>query len=74
MEFKIKAGPQGHYYLPKIVREALGQELCLVPNTKTGVIYSRGADLRDVIKSVRIILADLRLQAEREAREERQHG
>jgi len=63
MEFKIKAGPQGHYYFPKIVRETLGTELKLVPNAKAGVIFPKDATLKEVILSLQVILQDLKIRA-----------
>jgi len=63
MEYKIKAGSQGHFYIPKVIRETLGNELSLVPNAKAGVIYPKGSDLKEVILSLQIILQDLQLRA-----------
>lgn len=68
MEFKIKAGVQGHYYLPKIVREAFGDKLTLLPNAKAGVIYPNGANLKDVIASLHIIIQDLELRSKEPVR------
>ena len=65
MEFKIKAGPQGHFYFPKIIRETLGTELKLVPNSKAGVIFPKDADLKEVILSLQVILQDLKIRAGR---------
>lgn len=64
MEYEIKAGPQGHFYLPKRIREALGTELKLVPIAKAGALYPKDADLRQVICSLKIIIEDLELRIE----------
>jgi len=63
MEYDLKTGPQGHVYLPKRIREALGEELKLLPNAEAGAIYPKNADLKRVIKSLEIIIADLKLRA-----------
>ncbi|MFB0523119.1 MAG: hypothetical protein ACETV1_05080 [Candidatus Bathyarchaeia archaeon] len=65
MEYELKAGPQGHIYFPKKIREALGEELRLLPNAEAGAIYSKDADLTRVIQSLEIIIADLKLRASR---------
>ena len=65
MEFKIKAGPQGHFYFPKVIRETLGTELKLVPNAKAGVIFPKDANLKEVILSLEVILQDLKIRAGR---------
>jgi len=62
MEIKIKAGPQGHYYLPKRIRENFGKTLKLLPNATAAVIYPQNADLGCVIDSLEIIIADLKLR------------
>lgn len=64
MEYDLKAGPQGHVYLPKKIREALGEELKLLPNAVAGAIYPKDADLDHVIRSLEVIIADLKLRAE----------
>jgi len=62
MEFKIKTGPQGHIYLPKKVRQSLGDNLRLLPNAMTVVIYPEKADPRVVIKSLEVLIKDLELR------------
>ena len=69
MEFEIRAGPQGHYYLPKIVRKMLGERVLLVPNSRSAVVYPKGTELADVVQSLQIILADLQFRAAREGKE-----
>ncbi len=63
MEYELKAGPQGHIYFPKKIREALGNELKLLPNAEAGAIYPKHADLNRVIQSLEVIIADLKLRA-----------
>jgi hypothetical protein len=61
MEFHLKIGSQGHIYLPKIIRKALGRNLKLLPNTISAVIYPENADPSDVIRSLRVIISNLEL-------------
>lgn len=63
MEFDLRTGPQGHIYLPKIIRKALGRRLKLLPNTISAVIYPENANPSDVIRSLRVIISDLELHA-----------
>lgn len=62
MEFSLRIGPQGHIYLPKLIRKALGRNLKLLPNTTSAVIYPENANPSDVIRSLRVIISDLELQ------------
>ena len=66
MEFKIKAGPQGHFYFPKIIRETLGTELRLILSARTGVIFPKNADLKEVLLSLQVILQILRIRIKEE--------
>jgi hypothetical protein len=63
LEYELKTGPQGHIYFPKIIREALGDELRFLPNAEAGAIYPKDADLSRVIQSLEVIIADLKLRA-----------
>jgi hypothetical protein len=63
MEFNIKIGSQGHIYLPKLIRKTLGNNLKLLPNMTSAVIYPENADPSSVIRSLRVIISDLELQA-----------
>ena len=65
MEFELKIGPQGHIYFPKKVRQILGENLKLLPNATAVVIYSEKADLQTVIKSLQVIISDLKLRADK---------
>jgi hypothetical protein len=59
MRYEIKTGPQGHIYLPKQVREALGPDLVLFPNAAAAVLAPVGMSYEDILKSLEIIKADL---------------
>lgn len=56
VEFNIKVNPGGQYYFPKPVRDSLGDELILIPNSVSALIYSKGTNLDAVLRSARIIL------------------
>jgi len=62
-------------YFNKKIIDALGYELAAQLNAKSGVIYPKDANKKDVIRSVEIILEDLKHQVELETKEEAQaHG
>lgn len=63
MEFELKTGPQGHVYLPKRIRKILGENMVLIPNSTVVVVYPNGADLKAVMRSLGVILSDLKLRA-----------
>jgi bifunctional DNA-binding transcriptional regulator/antitoxin component of YhaV-PrlF toxin-antitoxin module len=65
-EFKVRVGPQGHIYLPKVVREALGKELKIIPNAHAAAIYSENAQPQAIIVSLQLIIQDLKLRLEAE--------
>lgn len=62
MEFELKTGSQGHIYFPKIIRDAFGEKLKLLPNDCAGAIYPENADPRRVIASLEVIIQDLKLR------------
>jgi len=59
VKFKVKANQSGQYYLPKEVREELGEKLELICNARAAVIFPEGISLNTVIKSLEIIQKDL---------------
>jgi hypothetical protein len=65
LEFKLKTGSQGHIYFPKKIRETFGDILTLLPNLNAAVIFSEDADPEDIIKSLRVIIDDLKLRPKR---------
>lgn len=62
MEFKLKTGPQGHIYLPKIIREMLGDNMKFLPNSTAAAVYPENASPEAVIKSLQVIISDLELR------------
>lgn len=63
MEYELKAGTQGHIYLPKKIRKAFGDKFILLPNAEAGAIYPKNANPNRVIQSLEVIIADLKLRA-----------
>jgi bifunctional DNA-binding transcriptional regulator/antitoxin component of YhaV-PrlF toxin-antitoxin module len=71
VKFHSRANPQGQYYLPKEVREELGQEIDLICNAKAAIIYNSNTPLNLVLKSLKVLSNDLQhrleIQKEKEA-------
>jgi hypothetical protein len=65
VEFNIKVHPkQRQAYIPKEIVEALGLRLKVKPNRYAMVVYPENADPALVIKSLEVLLADLKLEKE----------
>lgn len=65
VEFELKVHPkQKVTWLPRQIVKAWGFELKLLPNNNAGILYPTGIEYDAVIKSVEILLQDLRLRAE----------
>lgn len=60
MEFKLRTGPQGHVYLPKKIREILGDRMTFLPNSTAAVIYPENTKPEAVIRSLQMIIRDLK--------------
>jgi hypothetical protein len=67
MEYKLKAGSQGHVYLPKLIRKAFGDKMKLFPDEIAGAIYREDAKPDEVIASLEVIIQHLKLQQRKEA-------
>ena len=67
--FHTKANPQGQYYLPKEVRQELGERIDLICDTKTAVIYNSKTPLDIVLKSLKILCSYVENRVELEGRE-----
>lgn len=57
--FHSKCNPQGQYYLPREIREELGNKIDIVCNAKAAVIYSSDTPISQVLGSLKILLKDL---------------
>lgn len=53
-------------YFNKKIIDALGHDLAAQLNASSGVIYPKNANKKDVVRSLEIILADLKHQLELE--------
>jgi bifunctional DNA-binding transcriptional regulator/antitoxin component of YhaV-PrlF toxin-antitoxin module len=70
VKFHTKSNPQGQYYLPKEVREELGENLDLICNAKAAVIYNSSTPLEAVLKSLEVLTADLQQRRDLEAKKQ----
>jgi bifunctional DNA-binding transcriptional regulator/antitoxin component of YhaV-PrlF toxin-antitoxin module len=60
VKFSVKANHQGQYYLPKEVREELGEKLDLICNARAAIIFNSDTSLDQVLKSLDVLMHDLR--------------
>lgn len=71
VEFALRVHPaQRQTYMPKVIVEALGYHLKAKPDRYAMVVYPEGMNVAQVVRSVEILLADLRHQEEVERRAE----
>ena len=73
VEVTIKSWQQGRYYFPKHLQNILGAEAKATPNQVAVAVYSKDADKDDVIRSLAIIIEDLKHQKQLEAKELREN-
>ena len=67
VEFKISIHPKQRLaYIPKEIVEALGHKVKAKPDRYTVILYPEGIDRSLVIKSLEILLADLKLEVARD--------
>ncbi|MEM1558511.1 MAG: hypothetical protein QXG12_07955 [Thermoproteota archaeon] len=72
VEFKIKVHPtQRQAYIPKEIVETLGYKLKAKPDRFVVILYPENADMHMVLKSLRVLLADLELSVKPNAWKER---
>lgn len=67
VKFKIKMNAYGQFYMPKEVREELGRRLELLGDAKTALLFPEGLSPTDVLRSLRVLVADLKHRAELES-------
>jgi hypothetical protein len=61
VEFKVKVHPEQRLmYVPKEIYQTFGTNLRMVANYFAAVIFREDVELQDVIRSLEIILQDLR--------------
>ncbi len=64
MEIEGRIHPeQGLMYWREDLRKILGHRVRIVPDSKAVVVFPEGADYKQVIRSLEIILEDLRIKA-----------
>lgn len=73
VKFELKMNKYGQLYIPKELRSELGSELEALADARTSVMFRRGLKARDVLESLRVIMADLEHRAKLEE-EVNQHG
>jgi len=69
LEVKVSATTDGRYYLPILIRKSLGSDVRATSNQFVVAIYPAKADKDDVIRSLTLIIEDLRFQKDLEARQ-----
>jgi bifunctional DNA-binding transcriptional regulator/antitoxin component of YhaV-PrlF toxin-antitoxin module len=80
VQFKLKMDRNRKVYIPKAMREAgFTDTLELIPNAAAAVVYPSGTSLKQVQKSVQVILQDIQnrikmAQEEGEKEEVKKHG
>ncbi|MEM2342269.1 MAG: hypothetical protein QXX94_07555 [Candidatus Bathyarchaeia archaeon] len=63
VRFRQRLDRNRKIYIPKPLREAgFNTVIEIIPDTHAAAIYPAGADLREVVQSLEIILQDLKLQ------------
>ncbi len=62
MKVELKANHVGQMVMPAHIRKVSRNECELLPNTKAGVIYPIGTDPRQVLRSIEVVVHDLRNQ------------
>lgn len=68
VRFTQKLDRNNKIYITKPLRQAgFVNTIEIVPNAKAAVIYEAGTKIGDVLASLKIIIADLKQQAKREA-------
>jgi len=66
--FRQKIDSSGKIYIVKPLRQAgLVNTIEILPNAKAAVIYQAGTKIEDILDSLKVIMADLRTRAKKEA-------
>jgi len=71
VELQTKITKSGVLYIPKEIRDAFTRNLKIIPNATAALFFPANANYEDVLKSLKIIEADLRHRLEIKKREER---
>jgi len=61
VKFKASINPHGQVYLPSEIRAELdSKELDILSNTRAIVLYPRGTDPSEVLRSLKVVIEDLK--------------
>ncbi|HEX68944.1 MAG TPA: hypothetical protein ENG10_01435 [Candidatus Bathyarchaeota archaeon] len=66
VKFKLKMNRFGQLYMPVELRKELGMKLEAIANVRAVLIFPKGLKASDVLKSVKVIVADLKHRAQLE--------
>jgi len=59
VKYKLKTNPVGQIYFPKEIREELGQNLELIANARSALIFPEGEPINSILRSLGVIKKDL---------------
>ena len=71
VEFELKLNTKGYGSIPVELRKSWGHRMTIIPNDTAGVIFGKDTNLKDVERSLEILLDDVKHRRERKEREER---
>jgi len=60
VQLKTNMTRSGMVYIPKEIRDSFGRVLSIIPNARAAVIFPEGTDYDDVLRSLRIIMTDIK--------------
>ena len=69
VEYEIKSGPQGHYYIPRVLRETWGVKWKIIPSRFAGVVFPSDALLDNVLGSLKVLVLEVENQIKSNERE-----
>ncbi len=67
VELKTKITTTGVLYIPKELRESFGRNMKIIPNTVAALFFPAGTSYENVLKSLRIIEADVQHRIDMQA-------
>jgi bifunctional DNA-binding transcriptional regulator/antitoxin component of YhaV-PrlF toxin-antitoxin module len=59
MKFVVKIGAKGHIYLPKAVRQALGNEVKIIPGEHAAVLCPANGSKDKILASLQLIMQEI---------------
>jgi len=71
VEFNQKVDGRNRIYIPKLMRESgFDKTIKIIPNATAAIMFGEDTNLKDVLKSIDIIKADLQHRANLKEKEE----